>query len=571
MPTRPDDLGKPPNLQQIRSCLPPHAKHSVLRMMPFHDRAPKGYRRLQDCVYATLASGLSSLDRADALAAFWSLYDQCMPDVPDAQELLVEVAQHVCDTAFTFQAAEILAVAELNQQQVYVDEVTSTDEPVSLPVLIPGQTGSLALQDLSLSGLETLSRAVRELRRRSACELAALPHAERLAAIRLLRLFLRYGPIRDILELATSRALYFDRLGQELWQTLTAAGFEPDIDVHLYGRPAMDRMRQALQAASSVELEMEAPVFVGSEAASRGTVAQLPGLMHLVVRDEFPPPRDSDDQEAMKPYERLRQPMPLARLPSVAHLDQCRTELLKEFAWADNFIDGVFDELRARRLLGGLVLGFSPILLKGPAGSGKSRLARRLGEVLDLPVHTMHLGGSTDAMAILGTNRGWAGAQASPLMHKLLTGRATALIVLDEVDKAGELNRNNLAVESALLPLLDPEEARRWRDGFLQVECDLRCLQWVMTCNDTTWLSSALRSRVRIFEIRRPSSAELHGVVGFAVRDIEAEWGLPAGAFLGVPLAQMLPARLSSLRELRQAVSRAVAAWVNTTAYGLQH
>jgi hypothetical protein len=197
----------------------------------------------------------------------------------------------------------------------------------------------------------------------------------------------------------------------------------------------------------------------------------------------------------------------------------------------DNVIEGLFDELRAKRLTGALVLSFSPILLKGPAGCGKTRFARRLAEVLDLPVHALNLGGSIDAMAILGTNRGWSTAQPSPLLRPLLGGRATVLVIVDEVDKRGDLSRNNPPVEGALLPLLEPEEARRWRDGFLQVECDLRCLQWVMTCNDTTWLSAAFLSRVRVYEIRRPTRAELRSVVDFAVRDVETEWGLPAGVF----------------------------------------
>jgi len=293
--------------------------------------------------------------------------------------------------------------------------------------------------------------------------------------------------------------------------------------------------------------------------------------MHLVIREPFPPPRDNDDKAEIKPYERLRRPMRLAQLPTVARLDQCRAALLTEFPWAANVIDAIFDELRARKLMGGRMLGFSPILLKGPAGSGKTRLARRLGEVLGLPTHTLSLGGSTDAMAILGTNRGWGTGQPSPLLRPLLGGRATTLVVLDEVDKSGDLTRNSRPVESALLPLLEPEEARRWRDGFLQVECDLRCLQWVMTCNDITWLSSAFRSRVRIHEVRQPTSAELQGVIDFAVRDLEVEWGLPAGAFVGVPVARMLPGRISSLRDLRKAVSRVVTAWVSDAARGARH
>jgi ATP-dependent Lon protease len=142
---------------------------------------------------------------------------------------------------------------------------------------------------------------------------------------------------------------------------------------------------------------------------------------------------------------------------------------------------------------------------------------------------------------------------------------ATALVVLDEVDKAADLTRNSPPVQSALLPLLDREEARRWRDNYLQVECDLSSLLWVMTCNDLTWLSVALRSRLRIVEIRHPSQSELYSVVDCAVRDLEAEWRLPPGVLKGMPISALLPRGLSSLRDLQRGVARAASLWINST------
>jgi len=549
--------------------------------MPLGPRAPTQYRQLQDCIYATLAPGQTSLERAEALTAFWALYDASIHNVPDPEALLIEVAQHVVDTAFSFQAAEILAVAELNQRDIYLDEGKVEGWALALPILTKGKHGPLDPDERTVPRLQTISHAIQQLTGRTEAELAAMPEGERLAAIRLLRVFLVYGMVAETSDTATARKNYFDRLGSVVWQALMSPGFTPGVDVHLFGQPALNRMRHALQSASAAQEDAVEAAVVGTAASPIGPPAwdladqaqalQLSGLEHLVVREPFPPSRDREERVAMQPYERLRQAMTLSQLPTVERLDQCREVLLKEFPWIDNVIDGLFDELRAKRLSGALVLSFSPILLKGPAGSGKTRFARRLAEVLDLPVHALNLGGSIDAMTILGTNRGWATAQPSPLLRPLLDGRATVLVVVDEVDKRGDLSRNSPPVESALLPLLDPEEARRWRDGCLQVECDLRCLQWVMTCNDTTWLSNALLSRVRVYEVRRPTNAELRSVVDFALRDVETEWGLPAGVFKGVPVAQMLPGRMTSLRELRKAVSRAVAAWVRVTARGPSH
>ena len=122
MPTTTEVRSSRPPFSVIRSCLPAGARHSVLRLMPLGRRAPALYLELQAHIYAVLAPGLSALERADALSSFWSMYDRGMPSVPDAESLFVEVAQHVCDTAFTFRAAEVLIVAELNGNDIYLEE-----------------------------------------------------------------------------------------------------------------------------------------------------------------------------------------------------------------------------------------------------------------------------------------------------------------------------------------------------------------------------------------------------------------------------------------------------------------
>jgi len=54
----------------------------------------------------------------------------------------------------------------------------------------------------------------------------------------------------------------------------------------------------------------------------------------------------------------------VAELKAAGQLIPNQGVLINSIPWADNAIDSLFDELRAKRLLGALVLGFSPILLK---------------------------------------------------------------------------------------------------------------------------------------------------------------------------------------------------------------
>jgi hypothetical protein len=567
-----------PTFRQIRGCLPPDAKHSVLRLMPFNSRAPAIYRVLQQGIYETLAPNRSDLDKAEALLSLWSLYDRHMSDVPDSLALVIEVARRVFDTAFTFQAAEILVVAELNHQDMYVEQSNGYGIAVGLPVITDRKGGPL-LPEGAVPRLHALGVAISELTSRTPENLAAMCELERVAGIWLLRLFLVYGQASKTSDTAASNKRFFDQLGRALWQAMASTEFKPNVDGHLYGRPAIVRMQTALDAAAALRSDTLIPEGRDFRSTDPDTPvsalthrAGFPsGLLHLVIREPFPPTRDRDDRAAMEPYMRLLEPMTLARLPTVEQLDQSRAKLLEEFPWACNAIEGVFDELCARKMLGAVVLSFGPILLNGPSGSGKTRLARRLAEVLELPTHALNLGGANDAMGILSTNRGWGTAQPSPLLRPLLSGRATTVVILDEVDKPGNLARNSPPIESALLPLLEPEEARRWRDGFLQVECDLRCLLWIMTSNETTWLSSAIKSRVRIYQIRRPTSVEVRSVIGFAVRDLETEWGLPAGSFADAPISALLPGGITSLRELRRAIGRVVGAWARADGQAPRH
>ena len=145
------------------------------------------------------------------------------------------------------------------------------------------------------------------------------------------------------------------------------------------------------------------------------------------------------------------------------------------------------------------------------------------------------------------------------------------LMCFDELDKAADMTRNSPPVQAALLSLLEPEEARRRRDPYLQVECDLRPLLYVFTCNDTTHLSAALRSRLRILDIERPTSTHLSMVVPYVLRDVEQEWGLPSGALDGMAMHPQSLHGISSLRDLRRAVAAVARLWIAELAGARRH
>lgn len=573
-----------PSSRQILATIPSRFRHTMLRLMPYGSLAPSEYKDLQTLVCWAVAKRRSPEERAEALASLCTLYDHDLLELPKRWQLIEEIAQKIWHTDRGFRVCEILFIARIDLADVYIDEDTVNGNVVGLPTL-RGVSSALKPGGFRLNAaLQVLSEAVKELTARPHGELVRLPEQERVAAIRLLRLFSVLGE-HDVAseQQAAARLRFFRSSGRSVWNSLKKVPLLCAPQPGLYDADSINRIDHALRGdADPVVLpKKEEPSVASSDSAgppsrpsARDAVpasAPRSSLMHVVIKGAFNVTTDRDERETLRRYEILRKPLPLAALPPLDQLAASQSQLEREFPWAANAIEAAFGQLRSRRQFGAVRLSFTPILLCGSPGTGKTRLARRMGEVLKLETMTLKLGGATDAMSILGTNRGWSTGQPSPLLRPLLQGTASALIVLDELDKPSNSTANSPPIESALLGLLENEDARHWRDGFLQVECDLTGLQFIATCNATTWMPGALKSRFRVLDVRSPTVQELRSVVPFVARDIEAEWGLEAGAFDGVPFDRLLPPKIDGLRQLRVAVNLAVRKWLEAPGQSVKH
>jgi hypothetical protein len=223
---------------------------------------------------------------------------------------------------------------------------------------------------------------------------------------------------------------------------------------------------------------------------------------------------------------------------------------------AEDIIDVFLRDLAPRE-----TAWFRPTLLVGSPGSGKSSLLRAIADKIGLPCGLNSLAGSTDSSA-MGTSAQWSTVRESvPLQLIKRTRHASVCMIWDEVDKASS-SRNNGSIIDALLPLLEPDQARRYRDLALEVEVDLSAVSHFATANDLAAVPPPLRDRFRILTMPEPTWAHLGTLTKQIVDRIARERGVDPRFFGGLAEDELDLVRAAwpggSIRQLTRIVTTIV-------------
>jgi ATP-dependent Lon protease len=207
----------------------------------------------------------------------------------------------------------------------------------------------------------------------------------------------------------------------------------------------------------------------------------------------------------------------------VRDLQRIRAALHAEFPHAVTAVDLMLRDLREDK-----PFRIKPVVLVGSPGAGKSRLVRRLADLVSHYVYRFDGAASSDNQ-FGGTAKAWANTEVSVPARAVAQSRtANPMVLIDEIEKSADRHHNG-RLWDALLPFLDQETAGRYRDQSLDCELNLSAISFAATANDVSKLPAPLRDRMRVIRVPTPTLQHLPSLAASVMRDLAAEDEARAG------------------------------------------
>ena len=151
-------------------------------------------------------------------------------------------------------------------------------------------------------------------------------------------------------------------------------------------------------------------------------------------------------------------------------------------------------KLGKRKEKGGVLR--APILcLVGLVGTGKTTLGFSIAEAMGRQFARIPFGGMGSALDLRGQSRLHPEAEPGQIIKVLKRGGTkNPVILLDEIDRVAEGARSDIM--GVLIELLDPEQNVAFTDYFIDYPFDLSEVLFVVTCNNTTNISTPVLDRM---------------------------------------------------------------------------
>ena len=141
------------------------------------------------------------------------------------------------------------------------------------------------------------------------------------------------------------------------------------------------------------------------------------------------------------------------------------------------------------------------LCLTGGAGIGKTSLVLSIAEALGRKFERISISGINSGFELNGLSKSYTSAMPGRIIKALAKLRCdNPVILLDEIDKVSE-NKTNGDIQGILLEILDPDDNKRFRDEYLEIEYDLSNIMFIATANYLEKISKPLLSRMEVITL----------------------------------------------------------------------
>jgi|GEM_PF-726510 len=141
------------------------------------------------------------------------------------------------------------------------------------------------------------------------------------------------------------------------------------------------------------------------------------------------------------------------------------------------------------------------ICLVGPAGTGKTSIAKAIAKAMDCGFYKYCAGGLNDSFSLKGVSKEYHLAHCGQIVKGLIaSGSRTPVFVIDEVDKMAHDNSNGDPA-AVLLEVLDCQQSREFVDAFIDVPIDVSGVLFILTANDESCIPAPLLDRLEMIRV----------------------------------------------------------------------
>lgn len=141
------------------------------------------------------------------------------------------------------------------------------------------------------------------------------------------------------------------------------------------------------------------------------------------------------------------------------------------------------------------------LCLTGGAGIGKTSLVLSIAKALGRKFEKISISGINSGFELNGLSKSYTSAMPGRIIKALAKLRCdNPVILLDEIDKVSE-NKTNGDIQGILLEILDPDDNKRFRDEYLEIEYDLSNIMFIATANYLEKISKPLLSRMELITL----------------------------------------------------------------------